>query len=143
MSTATVAERNPGIAPPHIGPAHHRRRNAWITVGALAVTVAMATSYSYWRKHDVVAADHLARFQAAYSERCDSALFSPPAAALAKKLYLRSSTLQRAIHDQLTSLESGAPCDAVYRALRAADFPMPSSAPPASRSATIDVPSRP
>jgi hypothetical protein len=41
-----------------------------------------------------------------------------------KELYLSSSALQTAIDQELVAIEAGASCDAVYKALRAADFPV-------------------
>jgi hypothetical protein len=43
----------------------------------------------------------------------------------ARKAYLRSSALQRVIHEQVEALDSGASCSDVHRALRSVDFPIP------------------
>src|SRR5688572_32106018 len=106
---------------PHIGPAHHPRRTAWIVAGALALAAVMAAAGFYWRHQNAVASDRLAAFQAAYARRCDASEHSPEQAALAKKLYLRSSTLRKAVERELTLLEFGEPCEEVRRALRAVD----------------------
>ena len=139
MRVAIHTERSPGMSTPHIGPAHHRRRNLWLATGFIGLAVAIASYYVYWRGHNVVATDRLAQFQAAYAERCDSAAFAPTATTLARKAYLGSLSLQRVVDRQLSALQSGAPCDEVYRALRAADFPLLSAGPPPPRAATIDV----
>jgi hypothetical protein len=140
MSVATIPSHNPILVPPHIGPARHPLRAAWTTIGVAAIVAVMAVSFVYWRGHNAVAAERLTRFQALYAERCDTSAFTPPAAALAQKLYLGSSTLQRAVDRQVAALEAGAACDEIFRALRAVDFPLPSSVPPPARSATIAIP---
>jgi hypothetical protein len=138
MSTATLIE--PGsTGSSHIGAAHHRRRNALLTIGALLLCIGMAVSHALWGRHDAAAADELAQFQAAYEERCDRSAFPAADAARTRKLYLGSSMLQRVIAQQRTALETGAACDAVYHALQAADFPFLPATEPAAREATIKL----
>jgi len=80
----------------------------------------------------------LARFQVAYAERCDDAAFSPPLAKFTRKLYLGSLTLQREVARQLVALQAGVPCEQVFMALRAVDFPQPAAFAPPPRDIIIE-----
>lgn len=139
MTIASLTEAGSDLNPPHIGPAPHPRRNTWMAIAGIALALAMSASFAYWRHQGIGATERLERFQRLYAERCDSTSFSPSASALAKKLYLGSSTLQRTLDEQLRALESGASCQDVHRALIDVDFPLPSSLPPPARSVSIDV----
>jgi hypothetical protein len=111
-----------------IGPAHHLNRNLWIAAGALLGGLTLVAFFSYFHKQDATDLELLARFRTAYAEKCDAPSFAEPVSAL-RDLYLHSSILKTAVDRQMAALEHGASCESVARALRSADFPMPSSAP--------------
>jgi hypothetical protein len=127
MSVATLTQERVNVGVPHIGRAHHRRRNRWIAFGVIVAALGVTSHRVYWGQQDKAATAQLEHFQAAYAQRCDAAAFPDSSAAMLKGLYLGSSTLRAVVDRQLTALESGASCDAVSRALRAADFPLPAT----------------
>jgi len=136
MSVATHPEPS-GNADSHIGPAHHRKRNLGVAIGTLAVAALMTLFYVYWGRHDVTEGHRLEQFLAAYSQKCDPAAFTTPKQI--RSAYLASSTLQAAVDSQLAALEGGAGCAQVYRALRAADFPVPPLTAAADKTPEITV----
>jgi hypothetical protein len=100
----------------------------WIL--SLTGIVALLVLYlGYERRQDRSAIVTLERFAALYGERCDPTAWSESEADVRRKSYLDSPQLERAVASQLTALENGASCDTVWRALRDADFPIPT--PPA------------
>jgi hypothetical protein len=138
MSLATLTERE-GIAIPHIGHAHHRRRNSWLMVGLLAAGAGWAGYYVYIGRQKATAAAELSKFRAVYSQRCDATAFSGPQAEMAKELFLGSSALRAALDRELTALESGGTCENVFKALRAVDFPISESTVPRVKAPTITL----
>ncbi len=112
-----------------IGAPSHGRRNRWLVLGLGGAALAMGLYYVLLGRHDADEGAQLDRFRAAYAQKCDAPGFAEPTPPIVRELYLSSSVLQAAIGQQLVELERGADCDAVYKALRAADFPMPQHAP--------------
>ena len=108
-----------------IGAESHVGRNVGIMVGVVALGVAILGFTSYSNKQDAAKLAQLESFRSAYADKCEAPAFRGEATSLLKDTYLRSERLQAAVEKQQAALSSGAPCDEVARALKAADFPMP------------------
>ena len=115
-------------ATPHIGPMHHPARTIFWILSLVAMTVLMLGYVRYEHAQATAAMDVFREFSTLYADRCDPAALSTRGAELRRDLYLGSPRLERTIAAQLAALEGGASCDAVWRALHAADFPL--AAPP-------------
>jgi hypothetical protein len=109
-----------------IGAESHVGRNVAILVGVVAIGAAIFGFTSYSNKQDATKLSQLEAFRAAYADKCEAPSFRGEAAPLLKDTYLRSERLQAAVDKQQAALSSGTPCEEVARALKAADFPMPS-----------------
>jgi hypothetical protein len=107
-----------------IGAESHAGRNIGIVVGVVALGAAIFGFTSYSNKKDAAKLAQLEGFRSAYAEKCEAPAFRSEASSLLKDTYLRSERLQAAVEKQQAALASGAPCDEIARALRAADFPM-------------------
>jgi hypothetical protein len=123
MSVATMNER--------IGAASHWRRNLWLVGAVIAAGVGIAGFYAAYSRTDANELGRLERFRAAIAEKCDAPEFADPSPPVLKDLYLTSQALRDAVDRQQIALDAGASCDSIFRALRAADFPMP--LPPEAR----------
>jgi hypothetical protein len=108
-----------------IGGESHVGRNIGILVGVVALSAAIFGFTSYSNKQDATKLAQLETFRAAYADKCEVPSFRTEAAPLLKDTYLRSERLQAAVEKQGAALQSGAPCEEIARALKAADFPMP------------------
>jgi hypothetical protein len=108
-----------------IGVESHVGRNLGIAVAVVGLGAAIFGFTSYSNKQDAAKLGQLETFRAAYAEKCEAPSFRGEASSLLKDTYLRSERLQAAVDKQQAALASGAPCDEVARALRAADFPVP------------------
>jgi hypothetical protein len=124
MATAAIPS---DVNPQHIGPAHHPARTAGIIGGALVLAAAIASFYVYSSRHSAPAMERLAAFQALYSQRCD-VKYSVDTSKMVQRFYADSKQMQSVVDQQLDALSNGAPCDSVTTALRAADYPVPTSA---------------
>ncbi len=109
-----------------IGAESHVGRNVGIIVAVVALGAAIFGFTSYSNKQDATKLAQLETFRAAYADKCEAPAFRGEAAALVKDTYLRSERLQAAVEKQQAALNAGTPCDEIARALKAADFPMPS-----------------
>ena len=108
---------------PRLSP--HRTRQTWMIV-ALAAVAALAVVVTRWFNHeDRAELRALAEFGSSYSSECDAPNFAQPPSAVVRDAYLHSRALQAVIAEQTQALASGASCESVRRALRAADFPIP------------------
>ncbi len=114
-----------------IGAESHVGRNIGIVVGVVAVGVMIFGFTTYSNKQDAAKLAQLETFRAAFADKCEAPAFRTEAAPLLKDTYLRSERLQAAVEKQQSALASGAPCEEITRALRAADFPMTSPSPSA------------
>ena len=111
-----------------IGAEHHVGRNVGIAVGIVLLGAGIFGFTSYSSKQDAARLEKLEAFRAAYAEKCEAPAFSAPASGVLRDTYLRSERLQAAVDKQHAALTSGAPCEEIARALKQADFPMPSPA---------------
>ncbi len=108
-----------------IGAESHVGRNIGIVVGVVAVGVMIFGFTTYSNKQDAAKLAQLETFRAAFPDKCEAPAFRTVAAPPLKDTYLRSERLQAAVEKQQASLTAGTPCDEIVRALKAADFPMP------------------
>jgi hypothetical protein len=114
-----------------IGAESHVGHNVGIMVGVVALGVAILGFTSYSNKQDAAKLAQLSSFRAAFADKCDAPQVRAEPSSAMKDAYLRSERLQAAVEKQQAALNSGAPCDEVARALKAADFPMPQPSPSA------------
>lgn len=112
-----------------IGAESHVARNVGIVAAVVAFGAAIFMYTSYSGKQDAAKLAQLESFRAAYAEKCEAPSFRGEAPALLKDTFLRSDRLQAAVDKQNAALQSGAPCDEIARALKAADFPMTAATP--------------
>ena len=110
-----------------IGAAPHVRRNRWLVVGLVGATVVVGAYYLLLGHHDALQVARLEQFRAAYAQKCHAPRFAEPTPPMLKELFLGSTVLQAVVDRQLTALDSGASCEGVSQALRAADFPIPAT----------------
>jgi hypothetical protein len=108
-----------------IGAESHAGRNVAILVSIVVMAAAIFGFTSYSNRQDDTKLAQLEGFRAAYADKCEAPSFRGEAAPLLKDTFLRSERLQTAVAKQQAALSSGAPCEEVARALKAADFPMP------------------
>ena len=112
-----------------IGAASHWGRNLGIAVGALALGAAVVGWTMYNSRGEAQSLAQLQSFRSAYAEKCDAAAFRGEPSSMVKDAYLSSSALRDVLAKQQAALQSGAPCDEVARALKAADYPLPAAKP--------------
>ena len=122
MSVATMDER--------IGAPSHWRRNLWLFLAAIAATAVIGGYYAATLRTDANEMSRLDQFRATVAESCEAPEFAQPAPPVLKDLYLSSAKLREAVDRQQAALEAGASCESVYKALRAADYPMPAMTQP-------------
>ena len=128
MSVATMNDR--------IGAPPHLRRNLWILAAVITGIAAMTGFYAAYGRTDAVEMNRLAEFRAAFADKCEAPEFAEPVAPMVRDMYLTSPSLRDVIDRQTTALDTGADCEAVWKALRAADYPMP---PPSAPRPTINL----
>ncbi len=116
-----------------IGPAPHPRRNLLFLGAALVLGASIAAYALNWRGQQEAARRGYESFLFEYARRCDASAFRFPITELGIHRYLGSAALRQVVDDQRTQLVSGASCDSVDSALRAADFPMPPRRPDTQR----------
>jgi hypothetical protein len=130
MSVASVDPGDLSGGHVKIGAVSHWGRNLGIAVAALVVAGAAIGLTRYNDSKDAATLGQLETFRAAYAEKCDVAAFRTAPTSVVKDAYLRSAPLREAIAKQQVALQSGAPCDEIGRALKAADYPLPAATTP-------------
>ena len=122
MSVATMDER--------IGAPSHWRRNLWLFLAVIVAGAGIGGYYAATLRTDASEMSRLDHFRATVAEQCEAPEFAQPAPPVLKDLYLSSSSLRDAVDRQQAALDAGASCESIYKALRAADFPMPAMTQP-------------
>ena len=110
-----------------IGAESHVGRNLGIVIGMVALGAAIVSFTLFSNKKDAAKLTQLESFRSAYADKCEAPSFRSDASSLLKDTYLRSAGLQAAVEKQHSALNSGATCDEILHALKAADFPMPAA----------------
>ena len=110
-----------------IGAVSHRGRNIGIVVGVLVLAVAIAAFTMYSNHQDAAKLVKLDSFRALYADKCDAPAYREPAPELIRDTYLRSESVQALVAKEQAALQAGTPCEEVARALKAADFLLPSA----------------
>lgn len=122
VTTLNGHEQRDGVQ--KIGAAPHWRRNLWLVVAVAAAAATLTIYYAFLGRHDAREVAQLEKFRAAYAQRCDSPGFADQTPAIVRETYLNSAALRDAVDRELVELQNGVSCDAIYKALRAADFPI-------------------
>jgi hypothetical protein len=112
-----------------IGAETHRGRNIGIVVGVLVLVVGIVAFTMYSNSQDAAKLTHLESFRALYADKCDAPAYREPAPQLIRDTYLRSESVQAVVAKQQAALQAGTPCEEVARALKTADFLLPSAKP--------------
>jgi hypothetical protein len=124
MSVATMND------PFHIDAPSHWRRNLWLLTAVLAASAAITGYYVAYTRSSAIEMNRLERFRAAVAEKCESPGFAEVAPPVLKDMYLSSTALRDAVDRQQAALDAGADCESIFKALRAADFPLPAQPAP-------------
>jgi hypothetical protein len=116
----------PRRAAPRISPPPSRKRHLWqAAVFAIVCTGLALIGSRFFKREDATNLRTLAEFSSAYAVQCDvPEMLAPPPLAV-RDAYVHSRALQDVVTRQRAALASGASCEEVTQALRAADFPAP------------------
>ncbi len=111
---------------PHLSPPPSRKRHLWqAAVFAIVGTGLALVGSRALKREDATNLRALAAFSSAYAVQCDvPEMLAPPSPAV-RDAYVHSRALQDVVAHQQAALASGASCEQVTQALRAADFPAP------------------
>lgn len=132
MSTETMSQGDLSGSHVKIGVPSHMGRNAGFLAGAVLLGGAIYGFYRYSSHKDGAELGQLDTFRSAYAAKCDAPAWKGEVSSVLRDNFLNSSELRDTVDQQLTALNSGATCENVMKALKAASFPMPapSSATP-------------
>jgi hypothetical protein len=111
-----------------IGAPSHAVRNIGVLVATALLGAGIWGFYRNSAAQDSAKLAKLEGFRSAFAEKCEAAGWRGEAAPMVRETYLGSTNLQAAVEQQWNALNSGADCDSILKALRAADFPLPSPA---------------
>jgi hypothetical protein len=114
-----------------IGTPSHMGRNVGMAIGVLALGGGIAWFTMHGSKADTANLVKLDAFRAAYAAKCEAPSWKGEAPPMLRDTYLRSTRLQEAVDKQAAALASGTACEDVLKALKGADYPLPSAQPAA------------
>ncbi len=129
MSVASIDQGDVTGGHVKIGAASHWGRNLAIAVGAVLLAVGSLGLSIYSNREDAATLNGLEAFRSAFADKCDVEYFRGEASSVVKDTYLRSEPLREAIAKQQQALQSGASCEEIARAHKAADYPFPVLSP--------------
>lgn len=129
MSVASMGSEDISGGHIKIGTTSHLVRNVMMVAAVATIGGGIWVFQSSTNKTNAAALTKLETFRAAYAEKCDAPSWRGESAPLVRETYLRSTKLQDTVSKQQTALSGGATCEDVFKALKAADLPMPTPVP--------------